>query len=144
MTNGEKIQQDFDCEVCEPIIEDNIIHVVFADKNDSAIGFDWDWWNMEYKKPTTENDLGVLDKIRAEILGISSDEGYELGNVKDGYRIAMVNVLNIIDKYKTESEDKDYEAKVITRGNCMMCGKELTEGLFFCKECETKAVQGRK
>lgn len=29
-----------------------------------------------------------------------------------------------------------YEAKVITRGNCMMCGKELTEGLFFCKECE--------
>ncbi len=31
-----------------------------------------------------------------------------------------------------------YEAKVITRGNCMMCGKELTEGLFFCKECEAK------
>jgi hypothetical protein len=29
-----------------------------------------------------------------------------------------------------------YEAEVITRGNCMMCGKELTEGLFFCKECE--------
>lgn len=37
-----------------------------------------------------------------------------------------------------------YEAKVITRGNCMMCGKELTEGLFFCKECEEKAIQGRK
>lgn len=31
-----------------------------------------------------------------------------------------------------------YEAKAITRGNCMMCGKELTEGLFFCKECEDK------
>ena len=37
-----------------------------------------------------------------------------------------------------------YEAKVITRGNCMMCGKELTEGLFFCKECEAKAIQSRK
>lgn len=35
--------------------------------------------------------------------------------------------------------DKQYEAEVITRGNCMMCGKELTEGLFFCKECEAKA-----
>jgi hypothetical protein len=35
--------------------------------------------------------------------------------------------------------DKEYEAEVITRGNCMMCGKELTEGLFFCKECEDKA-----
>ena len=28
--------------------------------------------------------------------------------------------------------------KVINRGKCMMCGKELTEGLFFCKECEEK------
>ena len=43
MTNGEKIQKDFDCEVCEPIIEDDIIHVIFADKKDSAIGFDWSW-----------------------------------------------------------------------------------------------------
>lgn len=35
--------------------------------------------------------------------------------------------------------DKEYEAKAITRGNCMMCGKELNEGLFFCRECEAKA-----
>ena len=28
--------------------------------------------------------------------------------------------------------------KVINRGKCMLCGKELTEGLFFCKECEKK------
>ncbi len=48
-----------------------------------------------------------LDKLRAEILKISSYEGFELGGVKDGYRIAMVNVLNIIDKYKAESEDKE-------------------------------------
>lgn len=34
--------------------------------------------------------------------------------------------------------DKKYEVKVITRGNCMMCGKELTEGLFLCKECEVQ------
>lgn len=53
MTNGEKIQEIFKgCDVYEPIIEDNIIHVSFVDKNDSAIGFDWDWWNMEYKEPT--------------------------------------------------------------------------------------------
>ena len=37
-----------------------------------------------------------------------------------------------------EEADKKYETEVITRGNCMMCGKELTEGLFFCKECEEK------
>lgn len=33
---------------------------------------------------------------------------------------------------------KEVEFKVITRGKCMLCGKELTEGLFFCKECEKK------
>lgn len=48
--------------------------------------------------------IDVIDKIRTEILGISSYKGYELGGVKDGYRIAIVNVLNIIDKYKGESE----------------------------------------
>lgn len=39
--------------------------------------------------------------------------------------------------------DKEYEAEVITRGKCMMCGKELTEGLFFCKECGDKANSGK-
>lgn len=34
-----------------------------------------------------------------------------------------------------------HKVKVITRGNCMMCGKELTEGLFFCKDCEAKAIK---
>ena len=71
MTNGEKIQQDFECEVCEPIIEDDLILVIFANKPYSAIGFDLSWWNMEYNDPTTKNDLGVLDKIRAEIQALS-------------------------------------------------------------------------
>ena len=32
------------------------------------------------------------------------------------------------------------KAKVVNRGNCMLCGKELTEdeGIFFCKECGYK------
>lgn len=34
--------------------------------------------------------------------------------------------------------DKEYGVEVVTRGKCMICGKELTEGLFFCKECEAK------
>ena len=48
------IQKIFNCEVCEPIIEEDIIHVIFPDKNDSAIGFDWSWWNAEYKEPTAK------------------------------------------------------------------------------------------
>lgn len=67
MTNGEMIQKVFDCEVCEPLPEDDIIHVIFPDKNDSAIGFDWSWWNMEYKEPTAKNDLGVDCISRDEV-----------------------------------------------------------------------------
>ena len=37
---------------------------------------------------------------------------------------------------------KKLDYKVINRGKCMLCGKELTEGLFFCKECEGKGKGG--
>lgn len=41
--------------------------------------------------------------------------------------------------YSFENCEGTFE--VITHGNCIMCGKELTEGLFFCKECEVKISQ---
>ena len=46
-----------------------------------------------------------------------------------------INVKAVRRRLKADNE---YEVEVVTRGNCMMCGKELTEGLFFCKECESK------
>lgn len=49
----------------------------------------------------------VLDKLRVEILR-KSYGGFELGEVfRDGYNTAMVRVLNILDKYKSESEDEE-------------------------------------
>lgn len=51
-----------------------------------------------------ENKMQVLDKIRAEIL--KPYEGFELGDgFRDGYITAMVKVLDIIDKHKSESEE---------------------------------------
>lgn len=40
------------------------------------------------------------------------------------------------DRKRRKMIKLDY--KVINRGKCMLCGKDLTEGLFFCKECEQK------
>lgn len=57
-------------------------------------------------------------------------------------KMAIGEQAELLYKALTDQDFKiteKYEAKVITRGNCMMCGKELTEGLFFCKECEDKA-----
>lgn len=42
---------------------------------------------------------------------------------------------DLLNDYRMKNK-LDY--KVINRGKCMLCGKELTEGLFFCKECEQK------
>lgn len=30
------------------------------------------------------------------------------------------------------------QSRTIVRGNCVVCGKPLTEGLFLCKECQAK------
>lgn len=43
---------------------------------------------------------------------------------------------------RTNNEElHKYGVKVVVRGRCMACGKELEDGIFFCKECEEK---GRK
>ena len=74
MTNGEKIQQVFPgCEVCDPIIEDDIIHVIFAGNPGSVIGLDYSWWKKEYKEPTIKNDLGVNCISRATVLDLIND-----------------------------------------------------------------------
>lgn len=89
MTNGEMIQKVFDCEVCEPLPEDDIIHVIFPDKNDSAIGFDWSWWNMEYKDPTAKNNLGVdcISRTRAiERLKLNFPISQGADNSRDRHR----------------------------------------------------------
>lgn len=89
MTNGEMIQKVFDCEVCEPLPEDDIIHVIFPDKNDSAIGFDWSWWKMEYIDPTAKNNLGVdcISRTRAiERLKLNFPLSQGADNSRDRHR----------------------------------------------------------
>ena len=39
---------------------------------------------------------------------------------------------------KALDKSKEYGIKVVVRGNCMVCGKKLSEGLFLCKECQSK------
>lgn len=88
---------------------------------------------------------------KVEIITCKDCKYYRKKGNKYSYCTKRLNVDSITDRYRepnfyckdAESENKEYEAKVINRGNCMMCGKELTEGLFFCKECEEK-VNSRK
>lgn len=57
--------------------------------------------------------------------------------------IAITIIYYTCIKNRTNKKDK-YRVKVINRGKCMLCGKELTEGLFFCKECETESERSHE
>lgn len=48
-------------------------------------------------------------------------------------------IVNSNDDELSVDLSKEYDLQIINRGNCMLCGKLLTEGLFFCNECEKKA-----
>lgn len=123
MTNGEMIQKVFNCEVCEPIIEDDIIHVIFADKKDSAIGFDWSWWNAEYKEPTTKNDLGVDCISRQAVL--------DLINADWKYENLEIEINNLPSLTPQERKGQWIE--------CMPGGAE--EWCYKCSECNFGSIK---
>lgn len=45
------------------------------------------------------------------------------------------------EKYRKMEENRKYDIKMVTRGRCIVCGKDLTEGLFFCNECREKPLK---
>lgn len=78
MTNGEKIKAMFpSMEV--GFITDLQVGIYFVKNQHSATVFSLDWWNAEYKEPTTKNDLGVdcisRQDVLSEIIRFSTEEG---------------------------------------------------------------------
>lgn len=73
----------------------------------------------------------------------NDDRGTEFLNCQAECEVQKDIGIACIHYEEAHDIEPQYEAKVITHGNCMMCGKELTEGLFLCKECKAKAVQGK-
>lgn len=92
--------------------------------------------NGEVLPDTTESNI-----VKAIQNGTPLPEGHgrliDADDVTDfeGHYITT-DAPTIIEADKTEN--KEYGVKVINRGNCVLCGKKLTEGLLFCKECEAK------
>lgn len=83
-----------------------------------------------------------LEKVINKLDDLAIDEWNKQVGADKGLELAIDVIEDRISELKGES-DKEYESEVITRGNCMICGKELTEGLFLCKECENKANSGK-
>ena len=56
MTNGEKVKAMFPSMIIGFITESQI-GIYFVKNQHSATVFSLDWWNVEYKEPTTKNNL---------------------------------------------------------------------------------------
>lgn len=105
-TNGGMIKAMFPkCEVCEPIVEDDIIHVIFADKADSAIGFDYSWWNAPYKGnvyPKSDKPSGKWEQINK-------------------------NEINVIPQWKCSECGAEFECFDMDFEYCPNCGAKMEE-----------------
>lgn len=106
------------------------------------------------KKECNENNSLIIDTYTYAIAnGTPLSKGH--GRIIDENKISKCEQIGLAMKDSNTNRclltdaptiveaDKEYEAEVITRGNCMICGKELAEGLFICKECGDKANSGK-
>ena len=73
---------------------------VNVDKSELIKALQYD--RNQYEKGYEDGKNEVLDKIRAEIADLD-DANYDY----EGYYKAVTDALQIIDKYKAESEDKE-------------------------------------
>ena len=106
ITNGEKIKEIFPNSHI-----DERSHTVWVGYE--AMSFRRDWWNAEYKEPTTKNDLGVDCISRQAVL----EQAYAYGNglEPDGYCVNVEDIQAlpsvtpqepILDKIRAEIEPK--------------------------------------
>ena len=81
---------------------------------------------------------GKAKLYRDRLIGVHTSTKPWIGCTECTASMYASSAVRVIEAWNRRVTDKDYEVEVVTRGNCMVCGKELTEGLFFCKECEAK------
>ena len=117
MTNGEMIQKMFPSINFGTLAsEDLIVNRDYSANDEPQVFIPKRVWDSEYKEsikaleqePTTKNDLGVLEKIRAEIEP-KCDRINSLASVLPytAHREIQELLCEIMDLCKAESEDKE-------------------------------------
>lgn len=105
MTNGEKILSTFPNAITRTIQNEGFTYIE-VETDEWITGFDDTWWNAEYEEPVISEYIKreVLDKIRAEIKQYQSDYDVHGTEYDRTAWKAFNRCLQILDKYKTESE----------------------------------------
>ena len=126
MTNGEKIREVFPnarigYHKATDLVDEHV--TVFINGCDTCQDYSMEWWNAEYKEPTTKNDLGVDLISRNEVL----------------------NRLASIAKIKAKSDaQKSLMGRCIFMVECMPSVTSLEPRIITCSECKYYRNKGNK
>ena len=90
MTNGEKIKATFphyDIEI------DELKGYVRIFYENFYTTYNWDWWNSEYKEPTTKNNLGGECILRADAIRVASGYCHPSNTAKELAKLPPVTPI---------------------------------------------------
>ena len=146
MTNGEKIKEIF------PSMPINVSEdTVYCGKSKAYIGeFSKEWWNAEYKAPTTKNDLGVDCIDRAELLkamdtwdkfGYLANHGLIRLGKENKYYVQYVKYDNMV---KCVNDMPSVTPQEPRRGHCITTRTFMHDGEFYCDRCKSEAPNNKK
>ena len=118
MTNGEKFKEIFSITQ----VDEGELYAYAWLPNHDAAEISIDWWNAEYKEPTTKNDLGVTseleknskklekirDQLKSNLRGVEITlevlvENDPLRPKMEGAKSTLEDCLELIDKVETEN-----------------------------------------
>ncbi len=119
MTNGKKIKAVFPS-MKVGFITDSQIGIYFVKNQNSAVVFNLDWWNAEYKEPTTKTNSA--DKC-IDSWDINGKEA-EAWIVNDRLQIRNRGTIHNIDLPSVTSQEPMDKCKWIKYDHRTMCPKE--------------------
>ena len=143
MTNGEKIKEVFpDTKIITQYDNPFGDRFMVFTLNNEDMQVNINWWNAEYKEPTTKNDLGVdcisRQDVLSEIIRFSTEEG---SSVECQQLYCDVNNMPSVTPIRPKGHwitrphiygvafcsECDFELKINNTNYCPNCGADMRE-----------------
>ena len=151
MTNGEKFKQIFSITQ----VDEGELYAFAWLPNHDAAEFSIDWWNAEYKEPTTKNDLGVDCISRQAVIDLMMQKWGENFSGDDAMQESMDDIRALPSVTPQEPKigywiDTNDDGFVYHRiYKCSHCGatvceypEDMHESKYkYCSTCGVKMVE---
>ena len=146
MTNGEKFIKDYYPN--STITRDSLTGRVFVNEDNADFTLPIEWWDAEYKEPTTKNDLGVdREQLKTMIRGLTKwyvkRDNTEVGEPNTAVGLLYDDVMFGIDRLPSVTPQEPKTGHWINTANprmsdnivCSECGFNSIADYKFCPNC---------